>query len=276
MRKLPYAVDRTNLSLGYRRNLIRMKILPILQEINPEIHATIRREAEILKKDDEYLLMQAGKAYQRVARFDRDCVYLDLNTIMRYNVALASRIVMKTLEELRGNLDGYESKHYNAVINLMNKEHGKRLSLPKGLYAVREHDRIVIGYAKPRLSFDTPIDIGRRKFRIADYEITLSISKRSTKRKLGKKFQVFDLDALELPLHLRNRRYGDFIQTKIGKKKVKKIYNEKRVVPREREKALILCDQKGILWILGIARAFRGFVGRKTKRFLVVGFERLD
>ena len=276
MRKLPYAIDRTNLSLDYRRNLIRMKVLPILQKINPEIHETISREVEILRRDDECLWRQAGKAYQRIARFDRDCVFLDLNRIVRYNVSLSSRIVMKALRELRGNLDGYESKHYNAVINLMNKEHGKRLSLPKGLYAAREHDRIVIGYTRPRASFDIPLDIGRREFRIGDYKITLRVFKKRDLKKLDKSFEVFDLDALELPLRLRNRRFGDYMQTQIGRKKVKKIYSERRVVPREREKMLILCDQKGILWILGIARAFRGFIGKKTTRFLVVGFEHLD
>jgi len=95
-------------------------------------------------------------------------------------------------------------------------------------------------------------------------------------KKWGKEFEVFDLDALELPLHVRNRRYGDYIQTKIGTKKVKKIFSERRVVPRQRETKLMFCDQRGILWILGIARAFRGLVGKKTKRFLVVGYERLD
>ena len=275
-RKLPYAVDQTNLSLDYRRNLIRMKILPMLQKINPEIHEAIKREVKILKRDDEYLAMQAGKAYLKIARLDGDCVFLDLNRLVRYNDSLSSRIVMKALQDLRGNLDGYESKHYSAVINLMHKEHGKRLSLPKGLYAVRELDRIVIAQTQPRASFDIPLDISQREVRIGNYKVTLRVLRKWNIKKTVKEFEVFDMDALELPLHLRNRRFGDYIQTKIGSKKVKKIFSEKHVMPRERGKTMILCDQKGILWIFGIARAFRGFIGKKTKRFLVVGFERLD
>jgi len=275
-RKLPYAADETNLSLDYRRNLIRVKVLPMLQRINPEIHEAIRREVQILKRDDDYLTMQAGRAYQKVARLGGDCVFLDLNSLVRYNDSLSSRIVMKALHDLRGNLDGYESKHYSAVINLKHKELGKRLSLPKGLYAIRELDCIAIAYTKPRVSFNIPLDIGRREVQVGDYRITMKVFRKWKAKKWGKNFEVFDLDELELPLHLRNRRHGDCLETKIGSKKLKKIFSEKRIAVREREKTMMLCDQKGILWILGIARAFRGFIGQKTKRFLVVGFECSD
>ena len=43
-KRLSYAVDETNLSPDYRRNLLRLKVLPILLKINPELRETIRRE----------------------------------------------------------------------------------------------------------------------------------------------------------------------------------------------------------------------------------------
>jgi tRNA(Ile)-lysidine synthase len=275
-RKLAYSIDRTNQLLDYRRNFIRLKALPILKKMNPEIHEAIRREIQILIQDDDYLWERAAKVYSRVVRYERDCVLLDLRRLMRYNVSLVSRVVMKAIQNLRGNLDGYESKHYNAIINLMYKGKGKRVTLPKGLYAAKEYDSIVIGYKRTRSDFDVMLDAIPGEIIVSEYRLRFRVLRECNFRKLGKMSEVFDLDALQLPLHVRNRRYGDVIETNVGKKKVKKIFSEKRITTRARESVLIFCDQRGILWIPGIARALRGFVGEETKNFLVVEFGRID
>lgn len=275
-KKLPYAVDETNLSPAYRRNLLRIKVLPILRKINPEIHEAVRREIEILKQDDEYIWKQAEKTYPRVARVEKDCILLDLRKIVRYNLSLVNRLLMKATLDLVGSLDGFESKHYHAVVNLKNKESGKRVTLPKGLYAQREHEKIIIGWRRPKARIEVPIHINGADFAVGGYKLNIRVLE---KWNLGRRYrncEVFDLDTIELPLFVRNRRNGDLIETKIGRKKVKKIYSEHRIGPRVSENTMLLCDQRGVLWILGVARAFRGFVGKETKRFLVVDFERID
>lgn len=275
-KRLSYAVDETNLSLDYRRNLLRLKVLPVLLKINPELPDTIRREVEILRHDDEYLWKKAEKVYARVARAAKDCVLLDINKIMRYNFSIVTRLVMKALQDLRGSLDGYESKHYHAIIGLRDKECGKRISLPKGLYAQRERDEIAIGFIKPRAQLRVPLDVSKRGCVIGDYKLSINVARMLDSTSFRENREVFDLKDIELPLYVRNRRVGDLIETKIGKKKVKKIYSEHRIAPRERENTVLVCDQKGILWILGIARAYRGFISKKTKNFLVVEYERID
>ncbi|MGB7054855.1 MAG: tRNA lysidine(34) synthetase TilS, partial [bacterium] len=260
----------------YRRNQLRIKVLPILQKINPEIHEAVRREIEILKQDDEYIWKQAEKTYPRVARVEKDCVLLDLRKIVRYNLSLVNRLVMRAIQDLVGSLDGFGSKHYHAVVNLKNKESGKKVTLPKGLYAQREREKIVIGCRRPRARIEVPLHINGGDSAVGGCKLNIRILERWNLSRRHRNCEVFDLDSIELPLFVRNRRNGDLIETKIGRKKVKKIYSEHRIGPRVRENTMLLCDQKGILWILGVARAFRGFVGKETKRFLVVDFERID
>jgi tRNA(Ile)-lysidine synthase len=276
MRKLSYAQDATNRSLDLRRNVLRLKVIPLLEKMNPEIHEAIRKEVEILKQDDEYIEQQAAKAYEKVSDRAQSGVLLDLNTILGYNQAIVSRVVMKAIQELRGNLDGYASKHYHAIISLNSKEHGKRINLPKGLCAQREKDKIVIGFVSPRRQFKVPLDIKKGECLAGDYRVRAKVFQSWNFQKAGGNCEVFDLDRITLPLYVRSRRLGDIIETTIGRKMVKKIYSEHRIEPRDRDRAAMLCDQKGILWILGIARAFRGFVSSKTKRFLVVDFEHID
>ncbi|MDH4210783.1 MAG: tRNA lysidine(34) synthetase TilS [candidate division WOR-3 bacterium] len=276
LRRLKYATDRTNRSLDYRRNILRMKVLPVLAKLNPGIHETIRRECQILKYDDDYLWGEANKLYGRVVRFEKDCAVLDMNRLMRYNIAVIIRVVMKAISELRGDLEGYESKHYYAIISLTNKEHSKRISLPKGLYAQREYEDIVIGRTRPSRVLKIPVDINNRSVLIGDIRVKMRIEKDCNVGMSKRNREIFDLDELNLPLYVRNKRPGDLIETNVGRKKLKKVYSEQRIVSRKRGKTLLLCDQIGILWIIGIRRASRGMVSDKTKQTLVVEYERLD
>jgi tRNA(Ile)-lysidine synthase len=255
---------------------MRLKVLPVLARINPEIHEAVEREVWILKQDDEYLWKQTEKVYKKAVRSTRDCVLLDINKIMRYNFPIVSRLVMKAIQELSGSLDGYESKHYHSIISLTDKECSKRISLPKGIYAQRERESIALVKVKPKTKLAVPVDLEAGMVSAGAYKLSLKVKKKHDLRKSSGNREVFDMADLVLPLYIRNRRLGDLIETKIGKKKVKKIFSECRVAHRERDSIPILCDQKGILWLLGIARAFRGYVSKKTKRYLVVDFERLD
>lgn len=276
LRKLPYAVDETNRSLAFRRNLLRMRIVPVLEKINPEIHGAVKRDIEILKQDDAYLWSLAERAYSKSAHLDKDGVSLDLHRIVRYNPSLLNRMVMKAVRDLLGSLDGFESKHYHAIANLIRKELGKKIALPKGLYAQKERESVFIGWSRTRRRIAIAVDIGQRSLIIGNRRLRIRILKRWNFKKNRPDCEAFDLDEIRLPLEIRNRLEGDSIVTKIGRKKLKKVFNERKIAPRRRDDLLLLCDQVGILWIIGVARAFRGFVSKSTKRFLVVDFENIN
>lgn len=275
-KRLRYSLDETNKMLSYRRNLLRHRIIPAFEKINPEIYETIKREIEILKQDDEYVEKQAEKFYKSVARRKLNHISLDIKKILHYNLAVINRAVMKVIKELRGNLDGFESKHFEAVIGLKDKESGKRVNLPKGIYAQREYTNIVVGIAKPVKRIETFVNPKKDLLISGNFFVKLRTVSKFNLKQRKHNCEVFDLDEIELPLLIRNKRKGDYIETKIGKKKIKKIYHEFRIPLHKRSELMMLCDQKGILWVCGIIRASRGFIRKKTKRILVVEFGHTD
>jgi len=274
VKRLSYSIDETNRILGYRRNLLRHRIIPEFVKINPQIHETIKREIDILKQDDEYFEKQVERLYKNAATRELNHISLDIKKILRYNTAIVNRVAMKVIKKLRGNLDGFESKHFKAIVGLKDKTSGKRIDLPKGLYAQREYDDIIIGIAKPAKSMEILVDTDTDLLVSGDIMIRIrTVSKFDLKRRKPN-CEVFDLDEIDLPLLIRNKRKGDYIKAKIGKKKIKNIYHEFKIPLHKRKELMMLCDQKGILWIFGIVRAFRGFINRKTNKILVVEFER--
>jgi len=273
-KRLSFTRDRTNRSIIYRRNFVRRRIIPEILKINSEFHKTIKKEIEILKEDDDYLEREAERVYRSAVVEETDHISLDIKKILRYNSAVTKRVVMRVIKRLHGDLNGFESKHFEEILGLKIRESGKKIDLPKGLYARREYDRITIGIARPADFTFIPLDVDKQgSIEAGDYLLKFRVVAKFSLNRRKSNVEVFDLDKLELPLFLRNRKRGDYIETKVGKKKFKKIYNEFKIPRHKRDRMLLLCDQKGVLMIPGFVRAYRAFIDKKTKRFLVVEVE---
>jgi len=275
-RRLRFSIDETNQDIKYRRNLIRHVILPRLRAVNPRLDDAIRKAIEFLKTDDDYLESRAAFVYRRIVRRLGNNLSLDMDKLIRYNKALSYRVIRKALNELAGTLDGFESKHFALIFGLQSKENGKLVNLPKGLFGQKDYDQITLGkkgktgpfYRK--LNFEDEILI--RDWCKVQTRIVTHFD--LARRKPG--VEVFDRDQVFPPLYIRPPRTGDFILTKIGKKRIKKYYNEYKISFAQRDRLLLLGDRQGILWLFGYGRTHRARIGTKTKKFLVVKYEKTD
>lgn len=275
-RRLKYAVDESNRDLKFRRNYIRHDIIPRLLEINPRLHEAVKKSVEFIKMDNDHIEAEAERIYPRIVTRSGKNLSLDTDKLIRYNKALSYRIVRKAVGELAGSLDGFESKHFALIFGLMSKENGKSIDLPKGLFGLRDFNRILIGKNKGKVTFHQRIKL-EDKIQIRD---GLAISSRlAVKFDLAGRapgIEVFDRSLIFPPLVIRSPRAGDTIMTRIGKKRIKKYYNEHKISHEERNRLLVLEDRRGILWLLGYGRAQRARVGPKTRKFLVVKIEETD
>ncbi len=271
-KRLDYSLDETNRLLDYRRNLLRHKIIPKFLKINPELHQVIERTIDIIRQDDEFLEGQARKAYEKVAERKSGHISLDTKKLLKYNPAVQNRVVMKAVKDLHGVLDGFESKHITQILGLKDKESGKKIHLPKKLYAQKEYNKVIVGIPKLRKQIEIAVDTERDFLVIGDLLVKIRTETQFDLSKLKPDCEVFDLDGLEPPLLIRSKRDGDFIVTKIGRKKVKNIFQERKTPLHRRKEIMMLCDKTGILWVIGIARSSRAFIRKSTKKILVVSF----
>jgi tRNA(Ile)-lysidine synthase len=146
--KLRFCRDASNRRLSYRRNFLRHRVIPLLETINPRLHEHIRRQIVLLRLDEAYFQRKANSALKRIAAKHRGGAALDISGLMRYTMPVRSRVLRLVIKSLCGDLAGFESKHIYAILGLISKEKGKRIMLPKGLYALRGRDRITIGRVK--------------------------------------------------------------------------------------------------------------------------------
>lgn len=272
-RKFSFSEDETNRSLSFRRNLLRHAVIPELIKINPDLHMTVKREIELIRQDDEALEVLAAEAHQKSVKVHADYVTLDIKKLLRYNRAILSRVVRRVIKEYLGSLQGFESKHFQEILRLKDKESGKRIHLPKRISARREYDTIIVEREQSGTSRYFPVNEIDGCVKIGDCNIkTRRVSQFDLKQRPSQ-CEVFDLKQLRLPLFIRSRQHGDVIEMKTGRKKLKKVFNEYRIPFRKRKDLLLLCDGKGILMIIGFSRAYRALINQETREILVVEYE---
>lgn len=275
-RGLKYSHDRSNDDCRFRRNLVRHKIMPLLRAVNPKILDALERTARLIQQDDDCLSMQAECIFRRAVRIASNRMLLDIPRLMRYNKALIARVVRRALMAMVGTLEGWENQHFMAIIDLMKKEPGKTVHLPDGLVARKDYDCVIISTRVSLRDFVLPLPLNGQ-CRLPDGSLVRTrIFDQPIRPNPGQEIEVFDRDAIFPPLLVRKRRAGDFLQTGQGKKKLKKFCTEYRIPFEKRPELMVLADQRGVLCLLGYARARRAFITDKTTRYLQVAYEKTD
>jgi tRNA(Ile)-lysidine synthase len=101
--QLPIWQDSMNNDLTYRRNRIRLELLPILrQTFNPKVDLNLARTAEILQAETEYLDQEATRLFQQAAIPAHELANsviaaLDQHTLQHSPLALQRRAIRQWL-----------------------------------------------------------------------------------------------------------------------------------------------------------------------------------
>lgn len=99
-RGLSWVEDETNQDPRFRRNLIRLQVVPALRAVNPAVVSNARRAARLLTEEDEYLEAVVSEALDRVLGAGRRRSFIDCPAFANYNKALKRRMVRRLLPEL--------------------------------------------------------------------------------------------------------------------------------------------------------------------------------
>lgn len=142
---VPYVEDETNLDPGAAaRNLIRLRVMPLLKELNPRAVENMARTAELLSRDEEALGRMAETLLQEACRGEGGEVRLDAERCLAAEPAVLRRAVLEALARAAGHRKDLTARHVEDVCALICGAPGKTLSLPYGLTARREENALVI------------------------------------------------------------------------------------------------------------------------------------
>lgn len=242
---LPFVEDSTNAEEDATRNIIRLRVMPVLKECVPGAVKNISRFSSLAKEDDELLYSYANDAL----RFDGDTAYIETGCpkpiFMR-----AALIAVKKL----GIEKDYTYEHLLSIYSLAQNETGAKVSLPKGVCAIREYDEICIYRGSKKPISEIPFAVGETTFNGVKIIVTPYLSElKSAVGSSPAKILRFNPGAIPMGCVVRYRKDGDMFEKFGGvRKKLSDFFCEKKIPLKERDFIPLIANGDEILAVCGV------------------------
>ncbi len=260
---IKYYIDKSNNDTTYTRNRYRKNILPLLKNEDINIHKKFLKYSETLLEYDNYI---KNTTKSIVNNFFKNNI-LDIQEFNKIDDFMKKNSIYYILNNLYNNIPNIVTeKHVQNLQNLINSNvNNGCLNMPKGLVIVKEYNKIIFNF-KNLSSDDYKIEL--KSENIINEHIIKYIDNCEND---GNDVCRLNSKEIALPLYLRNKKSGDFLEILglNGKKKVKDIFIEKKIPIRKRESYPLLVDNNdNILWIPNLKKS--KFNKKKEEKYDII------
>ncbi len=254
--QVPFMIDSSNFKNIYTRNYIRNNIIPTFDEIQSDFSNKIMQLHDQLVEVDDYLKQNSKILLKEmIISCEKDRIILDVSKLKNTHIAIIRYILLSVVNELCE--ESFELT-YEKLKNLINIIHSEKpnitFDLGNQMYCVKAYNKI---------SFE----IGQKDYEaygiiiddFKDYDLPngmiLRVKKVEEKRKFNNKSLILCYNSTIWPFTVRTRKKGDEIKTKIGTKKVNRIFIDAKIPVNMRKTWPLLVDKQGhVLWVIGIQK----------------------
>ena len=260
---LQFRQDKSNYELVYKRNIIRHKIIPLFNELNPAFIDTMFENSIRLKETYNIYLSSLETNKQNYITKKNDFIYVNYKAILKSNSA--KTLLFEYLKPYN-----FSDSQLNDILKSTNSISGKQFN-SKTHKLVKDRDFFIIS----KLNSDNNKEYFLCK---TDKEITEPINIKIEILNIDKNFKLsrknniadFDIDVLRFPLKLRKWKNGDFFMP-LGMNRAKKLsdfFIDEKISVSEKENTWILESKGEIVWIIGKRIDDRFKVNKATKQIL--------
>ena len=279
LHRLQPCADSSNENLDLLRNRVRLELLPVLKDYNPNIDNALNRLAVLAGDDASYIEEQALQLWDTVAEKKRGAIHLDARKIASLPRAMQRQIFRLAIEQLAGSLKDVEAEHIETMLNFLAKPAGKRIYLPHGLGLSTEYGRLVLASVQASSCPFPPLDASSRlnipgETRLPGWKINAALHPKDTENIQCGLVANFDSEMIGEELIVRRRQRGDRFQP-LGMNKTKKLQDfmvDSRIPQSWRDMVPLVCSPQQILWVVGWRIDDRVRVTKNTRSVLRLEF----
>jgi tRNA(Ile)-lysidine synthase len=258
-RKLGWREDASNSDTTFLRNRVRHLLLPILEEYNPAVRASLSATASLLADEDALLGELTEQAFNESCRIENCKIVCSVRQLQLLNLPLRRRALRQAFKQLTGTLEGVGLSHINALCDLLDtKRQNSRLSLPQLVTVVKEYDRISFRKtveSVPEATPDLLINALGHLMLPTGGSLTVEIPESVDDfNSINNDTAFFGLDRTPFPWRVRTFLPGDRIIPfgMSGRKKVKDIFIDQKIPLSERRRIPLLFCGTDLIWIAGV------------------------
>lgn len=240
--------DRSNTSLAYLRNRIRLSYLPTLSQENPKIKEHLCLLAE-----------EIGLMEQALGELTKDITTTDLSVFQQQSDAVQLFLLQNYLDSFP---DLQLSKgQFNQLISYLRKNASGKMPLKNGYELVKTQTYFLIR-KEASISLSPPclLEFGK-SVEFEDYTLTFSEFN-----------DVSNTDAISIwsdaPIVIRHRKEGDKIDLGSHHKKLRRLFIDNKILEKDRQKAIV-GEQDGHIIFLYVAG--RLYLKKKPENAILYG-----
>lgn len=248
--------DSSNSNTNYKRNYLRLNVLPSLEKINPEVKEALNTLAQNAASDNEIIEEYISAIRPKV--FNEETIRSQ--EYRKLSKPVKSRFLYEFIQTL--NIDP-DSKRIREIFDFIEQnitqKNGSTMSLATALWLYAD-EKIIETIPRKKTEDLTSLlvsidgegeyQIGNRIFvvkvfdRAEDFLFPISTANSA----------FVDLSGVEFPLEIRTRRDGDIITPfgMDGSMKLKKYFNSRGVSRHIRDNVPLLCKDGEVLWAMGV------------------------
>jgi len=282
-RNLKWRQDHTNADCTYRRNYIRHRLLPALQQdCSGSLVEQLSELSESARRFYKLVRSRADEVWQKVADCVGEKVTLDSKMLLAQSQPVMVELARRSLTAICCGERDLTQRHYEGILRLAEQNvSGRKIDLPGEFVVGAEYGNLIFSgpekkthseeqFVKSiRLEVPGQTRFGRNLVKAAIFEADEEEFEKFKAEKT-KFIERFDFDKIKPPLVVRLRKPGDrFVPLGLGEeKKVGKFLTAARVPQEVRQKLLIVADSKKIIWVWPIRIGEQAKVTSGTRKIL--------
>ena len=244
---IPYRVDCTNSDSAYSRNLIRLEILPLFEKLNANYQDNIENFISDVNEDYAFIDNYVKSIYPKIVKNNE----IDLPKLNELDLSIKKRILIMFFDE-----NGYSLNriHLQSVIDI---------TLKSGKTQIKENVFAISAKGKIRLAKFN--DLNKKE------EFVTKILNIDEFKDKNIDFYC-DCDKIVGNIIIRAKQAGDRIKPagRNVSKTLKKLLNESAYRIEKRDKKIVVCDDLGIVGVIGLCADERVKVDCNTAKILTI------
>lgn len=264
----PFVTDSTNLLSDFTRNRIRLKLLPLMCEINPSVEDSILDTSMKLQQVFDVYVSAINSGIERISVTENDIIKINIDKLRKEPSVGA--LLFEFLFPL-----GFNNSQIADIENALLSESGK-IFHSESHVVIKDRDNILI--SRNRLDNFKEGDISVKVFDELLVELfdgrKLYFELKSSDFGVIRDSAIATLDADKVGdmLWVRNIRPGDsFIPFGMqGRKLLSDYMTDRKFNLLQKAGQMVICNDKDIVWVIGERIDNRYRVSNKTKRILLI------
>lgn len=268
-----FRTDSSNVDTGYSRNRIRHEVLPQMEMVNRQAVSHLNQSAGLLREAADYLKEQAEGAIQSACVWkENGCIILQ-ELFQKYPGIIQREVLHMVLGKVAGSSRDIARIHVVSVMELWEKQNGRKVGLPYKMCAERIYEGIRI--TQENRGFNGPVrregteailitaeELGRAETgEVLSFVIPNGVIRIRIIQFYGKMDEIpkkkytkwLDYGKIKCDLQIRKRKAGDYlaIDENSHTKKLKEYFINEKIPQKQRDEMWLITEGSHVLWAAG-------------------------